>query len=240
MADSPILEIPQMTPTSTLKETMVNDNGLALEQATNQTRDVDFTAGNVTLTATEFLRYFRQVATNLSVARTLFIPTNVREFLVDNRAGTNTLTVDITGSPGVSQIMQAGEMWMVNTDGTDVLFGIGGLPGVAKPTLGFWAAGVPGNLEVVGKFIFTLSFTLPSGLTGSYAEVLVAPTAAATWTIKKNGSSVGTVNFAIAATTATFTFATETTFAAGDDIIIEAQTTADTTMAGLSLSLKGI
>lgn len=240
MADSPILEIPQMTPTSTLKETMVNDNGLALEQATNQTRDVDFTAGNVTLTATEFLRYFRQVATNLSVARTLFVPTNVREFLVDNRAGTNTLTVDITGSPGISQVMQAGEMWMVNTDGTDILFGIGGIPGVPQPTLAFWAGGVPTNAEVIGKFLFTGAFTLPSGLTGSYGEVLIGATAAATWTIKKNGSSIGTVNFAIAATSGTFTFSTETSFVAGDEITVEAQATADATMAGLSLSLKGI
>jgi len=240
VVDTPILEIPQLEATSTNKETLVNDGFIAMEQATNQQRDVDFTSGNVTLTDTEFLRFYRQIATNLSVARTLFVPDNVREFHVDNTAGTAILTVDIIASPGNSADIQIGEAFDVFSDGTDISLGIGGIPGAVKPTLGVWASGVPGNLEVVGKFIFTQAFTLPVSLTGSFAEVLVAPASAATWTIRKNGSSIGTVNFAMSATTATFTFSSEVSFAAGDDLIIESQTTADANMAGLSLSLKGI
>lgn len=135
MADTPILEIPQLATTSTGKETMVNDGFLAMEQSTNQRLEVDFTSGNVTLTATEFLRYFRFIATNLSVPRTLFVETNVREFFVDNTAGTDDLTVDITGSPGSSVTIGSGEMFMVHSDGTDVTLGVGGVPGATSAAL---------------------------------------------------------------------------------------------------------
>ena len=64
--------------------------------------------------------------------------------------------------------------------------------------------------------------TLPSGLTGSYAKARVAPTGSVTITIYKNGSSIGSINFAGGSTTGTFTFSTTQTLVPGDIISFQA------------------
>jgi hypothetical protein len=52
------------------------------------------------------------------------------------------------------------------------------------------------------------AFTIPSNFTGSLAKASVAATASATFTVNKNGSSIGTFVFAASGTTATFWTAT--------------------------------
>lgn len=99
--------------------------------------------------------------------------------------------------------------------------------------------GVPPADQVLLSYQPTKALTLPVALAGSFASAAVAATAAATLTISKNGTSVGTINFAIGATTATFTFAAATTFAAGDMLGVAAQHIPDVTLAGLSFSLFG-
>jgi len=84
------------------------------------------------------------------------------------------------------------------------------------------------------------AFSLPSSLTGSAGVLGVVPTAAQTFDIKKNGgASLGTINFALGASTATFTFTSGTSWAAGDTLEIYNQATADATSADLSFSLLG-
>ena len=57
---------------------------------------------------------------------------------------------------------------------------------------------------------------------------------------EKNGSNIGTIDFAASATSATFTFSTSTTFNAGDDIKIVGPAVQDTTLSDVSLSIKGL
>ena len=64
--------------------------------------------------------------------------------------------------------------------------------------------------------VATRAFTLPTGLIGSQADAAAAPTAEADPDIHKNGASIGTITFVVAASTATFSFASEVSFAAGD------------------------
>ncbi len=66
---------------------------------------------------------------------------------------------------------------------------------------------------------------------------LVAATASTTFTLKKNGASIGTANFAAAATTATFTVAADANFVSGDILTVTAPGSQDTTLADLSFSL---
>lgn len=99
--------------------------------------------------------------------------------------------------------------------------------------------GSPTNAQVILNFIATEAFDLPSGLTGSQSESDVASTGAVTFDIKKNGVSAGTVNYAAAASSATFTMASLTSFAAGDRLELVAPATADGTLADISITLKG-
>lgn len=100
---------------------------------------------------------------------------------------------------------------------------------VGKPT----ASGIGLN------FIAVRAFTLPQNLTGSYAKAQTAATGTTTFTLKKNGSSIGTFEYAASGTTATFTFASAVSFAAGDILTVHAPGSQDTTLADLGIVLKG-
>ena len=97
--------------------------------------------------------------------------------------------------------------------------------------------GVPTASQVMGRIIVPRAITLPASLTGSYGSSIVAATAATVLTLAKNGSSIGSVNFAISASTATFTFASSVSFAAGDLLTLTNQTPADATLANISVTL---
>jgi hypothetical protein len=103
---------------------------------------------------------------------------------------------------------------------------------------GSWA-GSPGASQVIERFIFATPASFPAGLTGSYGTAGTAATAAASFAVDKNGSAVGTMDFAASATSATFTMSTATSFAAGDVLTIIAPATADATLANLAWSLTG-
>ena len=86
--------------------------------------------------------------------------------------------------------------------------------------------------------VLPIGITLPVSLTGSYAHAQTAATGSTTYTIKKSGASIGSLNFAAAGTSATFTFTTATSFAAGDRLEIVAPGTLDATLAGIAITLK--
>lgn len=97
----------------------------------------------------------------------------------------------------------------------------------------------PTDAEKLMTFVATTAFNLPASLTDTKMFAEVTATAAATIDIKKNGSSVGTINFAIGANTPTFTFASLVAFAVGDRLQLVAQATADVTLADIAISLRG-
>lgn len=102
-----------------------------------------------------------------------------------------------------------------------------------------YCPGVPSNSLDMARLVIPRAMTLPASLTGSYASADVAATGSTTLTLSKNGSSIGTVNFAASATTGTFTFSSAVTFAAGDILKLVNQSTADATLANISVSLVG-
>lgn len=75
--------------------------------------------------------------------------------------------------------------------------------------------------------------TLPEDLVGTewYAET--APAADTTFTVYKNGTSLGTATFAASSHTPTYTFTTATGFTGGDRLKLRTPAT-PTTLAGLS------
>lgn len=96
----------------------------------------------------------------------------------------------------------------------------------------------PTNAAVLMRFVAVRSYQLPASLTGSYAISATAPTGTPAYPIKKNGSSIGTINYS--SNSGTFTFASAVSFAAGDVLTVEAPATADATHDGLAWTFKGV
>lgn len=102
-----------------------------------------------------------------------------------------------------------------------------------------FAGGVLIASETLFAHVFAAAGSLPAGLAGSRARAGVAANGAATLSVRKNGTEVGTISFAAGATTATFAMASATAFAAGDLLSITAPGTADATLADVALTLVG-
>lgn len=83
------------------------------------------------------------------------------------------------------------------------------------------------------------NFDLPASLTGSVASAGVAATGSTVFTIYKGASSIGTVTFAPAGTTGTFSFASLVSFTSADLLRIVAPASVDATLADISISLLG-
>lgn len=235
------LNLDQVAGNQNQKEVTINDQAGQLDAALTEILDVDFTAGNVTLTATQFRRSFEFRATNLSTNRDLTIPNGIKRaiFSVVNPDSTDTVTVK-KGSTSIA--VAAGARALFSTDGTtNDLTQIGGQATVTKSyNIGFFFPGLPGAGARVGAHIVAEpgGVTIPSGATNSQCEAKTASTGTATFDIQKNGSSVGSVTFTSSAT-ASFTLASPVSLAQGDVIEIIAPGSQDGTLADVMLTIRG-
>ena len=111
--------------------------------------------------------------------------------------------------------------------------------GTAPYDIGMYLPGQPGAGATLLQLVATRAFTLPAGLTGSQGYAAAAPTAQADLDIQKNGASIGTITFGASDNAATFVFASEITFAAGDRLTVLAPGSQDVSLADVSLTFKG-
>jgi hypothetical protein len=123
---------------------------------------------------------------------------------------------------------------------TLTLLNSGGQVGVSFPyDVGLYAAGKPAASAILMRFVFNRVISTAINLAGSVASLGTAPTASAAFSLTKNGSAIGTLNFAAGATSGTFTVAAAQNFVSGDVLAITAPGTADSTLSDLSVTLNG-
>lgn len=99
--------------------------------------------------------------------------------------------------------------------------------------------GSPTASQLMLQFVAATAFTLPASLTNSQLYAVTDPAADWDVDIQKNGSSVGTLSIAGGANTGTFSFASETSFTAGDRLTLVAPSSVDADVADISWNLKG-
>lgn len=200
--------------------------------------------GDYTLTDAEAMNYRAiNLTGTLTANRNLIVPDYENVYTVRNATtGAFDVTVKTSAQLG-GEVITQGATSLLICDGTDVLTQkIEGIPaGSTEPFIvGAWKNGAPTASERV------LGFVIPGGLTGleiaagatnSQAEAETAATAQTDFDLQKNGSSFGTIRWAASGTVATFVSVTNTTFAAGDTIEIQAPGTADATLANLYFTL---
>jgi hypothetical protein len=103
--------------------------------------------------------------------------------------------------------------------------------------IGLFAPGKPGAGALLDRFVCPRALTLPAGATGAQAFAGIAPTAAASFSIQKNGVTIGSVTFAAGSQIGTFTVSAAVTFAAGDRLELVGPGTQDATMADVAITL---
>lgn len=106
--------------------------------------------------------------------------------------------------------------------------------------IGVTVPGVGVNNQILIRFKMTRAVTFPASAPLSQASASTAATASTTYTLKKNGASFATVNYAIAATAGIWTQASDAIFAAGDLLEIDGPATADATLADVGITLAGV
>lgn len=101
--------------------------------------------------------------------------------------------------------------------------------------------GVPTASAILLRIPIARAVSFAANFSGSYGIGSVAATASTAFDIQKNGSSIGTITFAISATTATFVSSggTAQSFVAGDILAIVAPASPDATLANVGVVLAG-
>jgi hypothetical protein len=125
--------------------------------------------------------------------------------------------------------------------GVQVNAGATALVFVAKPfDVSTFAAGLGTASQILLRVNLARAVTFPASATLSQASASANATGSTTFTLKKNGTSFATVNFAAAAAVGTWTQASGSVFAAGDLLEIDGPATADATLANVGITLAGV
>lgn len=237
------LNLDQVAANQDQKEVTINDQAGQLDAALTEILDVDFTgansAGEITLTATEFRRHFEFRVTGITGAKTINLPASIKRaiFSVVNEDSADSVTIQ-KGS--ASFAVAAGSRALFSTDGTtNSLVKLGENSAGGTPVdVALFVGGKPDNAELVMYLPFNRTVVFPAGLATSNAKAAVASGASKVFDIQKNGASVGSITFATSET-GVFSMASQQTFNAGDILGIVAPATQDATLADIGINIAG-
>jgi hypothetical protein len=127
-----------------------------------------------------------------------------------------------------------GKTVRVNTGATALVFTTDGYD------VDTFVPGLGSNNQILRRTKLTRAVTFPASATLSQATASAAATGSTTFTLKKNGTSFATVNYAASASSGTWTQASDAVFAAGDLLEIDGPATADATLKDVGITLAGI
>ncbi len=236
------LNLEQVTENQTLKEVSINTATGQLDAALTETRDADFTAGNITLTATQYRAAMRHNALNVTTAgRTLTLPA-VKKLSIFTSGSGNTQSLDIIKGSS-TYTLGTGSVVILYTDGTAnglEVVGESGAAAIRPYDIGLFCAGLPAASEKLLRYVYVRSVDLAAALAGSSCKAGTAATAQTDFTLKKNGVSMGTIRFAAAGTVATYVGVSATSFVSGDILELTAPGSQDATLADISFTIAGV
>lgn len=230
------LNITQVTAGQSQKEATINAQAAEIDAALTEQYTL---VGNVTptLTSDELAQNMVFTADGAQTgAISMTLPASQKKvFLVDNSASSHNLSV-IKGSTTI--VVDPSETQMFYSDGTaNGLIDFIPEAQTLLPVYNWYAQGEYMALEVIATIVIATNATLPIGLAQSQAYAEVTATAAQSIDIKLNGSSIGSIDFAIGTNAGTFTFTAQQALVAGDVLTFVAPTPVDTTLADVTATL---
>ncbi len=227
MPTTPNLNLTHIEESQNQKEVTANEafDGLDKALAGHEVADFDFPSDANFTPAPADARAalsFDVISTfgSLTVQRDLIVPDSAKLYVIVNST-TGGKAINVTTSGGTGVIVENGARRLLYCDGTNVV-ATGGDPF----DVGGFLAGTPAISQMVWKVVFTRHVSFADDFAGSEGHLETAPTGALAIDIQKNSSSIGSMNFAMSATVATFTTTGgATTFVPGDTL--ELHTPAD-------------
>ncbi|KKM95777.1 hypothetical protein LCGC14_1184730 [marine sediment metagenome] len=241
MPTTPNLRLTHIQESQNQKEVTANEafDGLDKALAGHETVAFDFPSdANFTPTPADARGSlsFDVVSTfgNLTVRRDLIVPSTAKLYIIVNST-TGGQAINVTTSGGTGTVVENGARRLLYCDGTNVVASDG------DPfDVGGFVAGTPGISQMIWKVVLTRFVSFADDFAGSLGHLETAPTGALSIDIQKNSVSIGSMNFAMSATTATFlTTGGPTTFAAG--ATLELHTPSDLlSAADLGWTLSGL
>lgn len=155
-------------------------------------------------------------------------------------ANTNPVILDAKGEAG---IWTSGlfKLNLLQSDDTQVT----GYPvdmlgsGQSSYDISAFLSGKPANSEIVLRLPMVRAVTFDVNMAGSKGSASVAATASTTYVIAQNGTTIGTMVFALGGTSASFVAAASITLAIGDILSVTAPASADATLANVGFILAG-
>jgi hypothetical protein len=244
MSNSPILAIPEIAPNQNNKYITHNDAIAWLEAAANDILVKSaILAGPVTLSAVEATKYFVYRLSGGSAAFDVVFPSTInsnnakRVFAVRNEDSAYAATIKASTGTGATVVLRPGETAIIFQSFED-MYPVGV---VNAYDVAFFAAGTPADNGIIGTFVATRAFKLLDDFAGSRGHCVVNPDSTATFTVQKNGVTIGTVAIS---NVGAFTFATTgsavESFAVGDRLTLIAPTPQDASLANVAISFFGI
>jgi hypothetical protein len=142
-----------------------------------------------------------------------------------------------TGTIALATIGTAGTYFSVTTDSFGRV-----ITGDTSSVIDFpmYIPGVPAGSATLIRIVMVRNVLLPNNLTASQAQAEIAATSNAILYIQKNGTTFGTCTFPASSAIGTFTTSGTISFVAGDILQINNQSSADSTLSGISINLTGI
>lgn len=247
MSTSTILAIDEVAEGQSNKHVTINEAVAALEKAGNASLAVSLSTGNVTLTEDQFTRNFLFVCSQQSTARSLFVPQTIQtvntalRFCAIRNSGPYDVTVSsVAAIPGTTVVVPPGVTSFVHVNGINVT-SMGSIGGGLSYNLAVFLPGLmPANAEVL-RYPCPEAISFNDNFTGSKGSCRVNPTADAAFTVKRNGTTIGTVT---ADTSGVFAFVTSgsstETFNAGDILTILSPVSQDVTLNDVGIVLRGV
>lgn len=245
MTTTPILGITQVAASQNQKEVTINDGVSALEQAANAVLVVSFAAGAVTLSSLQFTRSAAFRCTAATAATTLTVPLTPRVFLVINQTA---YAIAVQGATGTGASVAPNSVAAVCCDATNVYASTAAaidypnLPAeVQNLPYSVFIPGVGSAAQLCLLAKIVQSTTIPANFTGSDGYCGTAATASTSYTVSyiRAGTTtvIGTFSFAAGSSTPTLSTQAAVSLAAGDVLKITGQSTADTTLADVAITL---
>lgn len=223
------------------KEVTINTATGQLDAALTEQLSVDVTAGNVSLSNTDYRRNVAFKITGAATAgRTVTVPA-IKKLSYFEADPANAEPVDVVRGTGVHTIYP-GSGAMVYTDGTTnglTVVSESGQAATRVYDIGTFCAGAPSADEKLLRFNYPRAVDLPANLVDSIVTAQVAATAQTDFVVTLNGSGIGTIRFAAAGTTATFIGFAAQSISPGDVLMITAPSTPDVTLADIAFTIAG-
>lgn len=245
MAESVILNIPQVAENQNNKYITVNNAVNFLEQAMNAklAKTVSGTS-DVALTDDECTRYHYYVVSGGSGNHNLVFQGEIgannanRMFVVKNAS--SYVTTVKSDAAGTTVILPSGASAVIHQDHDDMvkLAEFDGLT-TAPYDIGLYLAGLPEDGVECFKFVAVRAIDFADNFANSRGHCGVNPTATAAFDVLKNGSSIGSISIS---TSGVFTFNTTgagTSLAAGDRLSLTTPSPQDATLENISIVFLG-